>query len=71
MKVKAKTNTVKENLVTGSRNTMAMMRGVSCELASCTETKSADETKTINVNIDEAMVASTARSPDQNSTPSP
>src|SRR6516165_4479609 len=59
--VKAKTNAVNENLVTGSLNTIAMTRGVSCELASCTETMSAEETKTMNVNIDAAMVPSTAR----------
>src|SRR5438477_12212576 len=53
-------NTTKEILVTGSRNTMAMMRGVSCELASCTATNNADDTKTMNVNMEAAMVPSTA-----------
>ena len=38
MNVKVKTNTTNESLVTGSLNTMAMMRGLSWELASCTET---------------------------------
>ena len=59
--MKVKTNTVKENLVTGSLNTMAMMRGVSWALASCTATSRAEETKTMNVNIDAAKVPSTAR----------
>ena len=58
--VKVKTKTVNEDFVTGSLKTIAMMRGVSCELASCTATKSADETKTMNVNIEAAMVPSTA-----------
>ena len=40
---------------------MAMMRGVSWALASWTATNSADETKTMNVNIDAAIVPSTAR----------
>jgi hypothetical protein len=37
-----------------------MTRGVSCELASCTATKSADETNTIKVNIEEAIVPNAA-----------
>ena len=59
--VKVNTNTIKEALVMGSLNTMPMMRGVSCELASCTATSSAEETNTMNVNIEAAMVPSTAR----------
>ena len=59
--VKVKTNTVKETLVPRSLNTMAMIRGVSWALASCTATSNAEQTKTTNVNIDEAKVANTAR----------
>ncbi len=40
---------------------MAMIRGVSWALASCTATSNAEQTKTTNVNIDEAKVANTAR----------
>src|SRR6516165_11846257 len=58
--VKAKQNTTMENFMMGSLNTIAMTRGVSWELASCTATSSAEDTKTMNVNIDEAMVPSTA-----------
>ena len=61
MKVKAKTNTANENFVTGSLKTIAMMRGVSWALASWTATSSAEETNTMNVNIDEANVPSTVR----------
>ena len=60
-KVKVKVNTVKENLVTGSRKTMAMIRGVSWALASCTAINRAEQTKTMNVNIDEAIIPSTVR----------
>jgi hypothetical protein len=59
-KVNVKTNTTREIFVTRSLNTVAMIRGVSCELASWTITSSADETNTINVNIEDAMVPSTA-----------
>ena len=59
-KVNAKTKMTRANLVTGSRKTMAMMRGVSSELASCTATSNAEETKTMNVNIDAAIVPSKA-----------
>src|SRR5207245_11380434 len=59
--VKAKTSSVKENLITGSRKTRAMMRGVRAALASCTATKSAEQTKTMAVNSAEAMVPSTVR----------
>src|SRR5262249_16439249 len=59
-KVKVKTSIAKENLVIGSRKTRAMMRGVSAALASCTATRSAVQTNTMEVNSDEAMVASTA-----------
>src|SRR5277367_2203078 len=61
VKANVKTNSIDENLVTGSRNTMPIIRGVNCALASCTATKSAEHTNTINVNIDEASVPSTAR----------
>ena len=60
-KVKVKTNSVKENLVTGSRKTMAMMRGVSWALTSWTATSSAEQTKTMEVSMAEAKVPSTAR----------
>ena len=40
---------------------MAMMRGVSCALASCTATSNAEETNTMNVNIAEAMVPNSVR----------
>ena len=60
-KVNVNMNTVNENFVTGSRKTMAMMRGVSCVLASCTATSSAEETKTMNVNMADAIVPSTVR----------
>jgi hypothetical protein len=59
-KEEVKTNTTRATLVIGSRNTIAMMRGVSWELASCTATSSAEDTNTMNVNIDEAMVPRTA-----------
>ena len=61
MKVKVKTNAVNENFVTGSLKTIAMMRGVSWALASWTATSSAEETKTISVNMDEANAPSTVR----------
>src|SRR4051794_22672612 len=60
-KVNVNKNTVKEDLVTGSRKTRAMMRGVSAALASWTATSSAEQTKTMDVNSDDAMVPSTAR----------
>src|SRR5262249_52916047 len=60
-KVKVKTSSVKENFVTGSLNTRAMMRGVSAALASWTATSSAVQTKTMEVNSAEAIVPSTAR----------
>ena len=59
VKVKVKTKTTKETLVIGSLNTIAMMRGVSWELASWTDTKRAEETNTMKVNIEEAMVPRT------------
>jgi len=55
-----KTNIVKENFVTGSRNMMAITRGVSCALASCKAISKAEQTKTMKVNIDEAIISSTA-----------
>src|SRR3974377_1538915 len=57
--VKMKTNTVTENLVTGSLNTMAMIRGESWVLASCTAINRAEETKMMKVNIEEANVPNT------------
>src|SRR5262249_21077306 len=58
--VNVNTSSVKENFVTGSRKTMPMMRGVSAALASCTATRSAEQTKTMVVNSAEARVPSTA-----------
>ena len=60
-KVKANTNTIKAPLVMGSLYTMPMMRGVSCELASCIATNIAEETKTMKENIEAAIVPGTAR----------
>ena len=60
-KVKVNTNSVNESFVTGSRNTMAMIRGVSWALANCTAISRAEQTKTMNVNIDEAIIPRTAR----------
>src|SRR5262245_41885386 len=57
--VKVKTSSVNVNLVTGSRKTMPMMRGVSAALASCTATRSDEQMKTTVVNSEEARVAST------------
>src|SRR5262245_24319373 len=59
VKVKLKTNRVKEYLVIGSRKTRAMMRGVSAALASCTATSRAVQTKTMDVNSEEARVPNT------------
>ena len=59
--VNVKTNRVIASFVTRSRNTNAMIRGVSCALASCRAISSADETNTTNVNIDDARVISTVR----------
>ena len=53
--------TVSVDFITGSRNISPMMRGVSCELASCTATSRAEETKTMKVNSDEVIVVSTVR----------
>ena len=38
-----------------------MIRGVSCALASCTVTSMMEKTKTMNVSMDDASAASTAR----------
>src|SRR5947209_7647469 len=48
--VKVKTRSVNEDLVTGSRNTMPMIRGVRAALASWTATSSAEQIKTMVVN---------------------
>src|SRR5690349_10980351 len=45
-------NSVIDAFITGLRNTMPMIRGVSCELASCTATSNADDTNTTSVNMD-------------------
>ena len=55
------TNTVIDSLVMGSLKTKAIMRGVSWALANCTATSSADETKMIKVNMDDARVARNPR----------
>ncbi len=60
-KVKVNTNSVNDPFVTGSRKTKAMTRGVSWALASWTATSSAEETNTTKVNMDAAIVPSTAR----------
>ena len=60
-KVKVNTNTVNEIFVTGSRNTRAMIRGVSWVLASCTAISKAEHTNTMKLNIDEAIISSTVR----------
>ncbi len=59
--VKENTKTVNENLVTGSRKTKAMIRGVSWALASCTAINKAEQTKMMKVNIEEAIIPNTVR----------
>src|SRR5262249_25527871 len=61
LKVKLKTKTASENLVTGSRNIVAMTRGVSWALANCTTSKSDEQTKTKKGNIAPANIPNTAR----------
>src|SRR5262245_25573571 len=53
------TNTMSDHLVTGSRKTKPIIRGVSCELASWTATSKAEETNTMKVNMDDAKVPKT------------
>ena len=54
VKEKVKTNSVKESFVNRFCNTRPITRGVSCALASCTVIRSAEQTKTMSVNIAEA-----------------
>src|SRR5262249_10557042 len=60
VKVKVNIKSVIDTFITGFLNTIAMIRGVSWELASCTATSKADDTNTTSVNIDAAIVASRA-----------
>ena len=43
------------------RKKLAMIRGVSCALASCTVTSMIERTKTMNVSMDATSAARTAR----------
>src|SRR5208283_2425242 len=56
-----KTNNAKLSFVTESANSMPMMRGVSCALASCRTRRSDEQTKTMKVKVAPASVPSTAR----------
>jgi uncharacterized protein YgiM (DUF1202 family) len=60
-KVKTKVKRAREYFVSGLVKTRAMMRGVSWALANWKATSKAEERKTMNVNIDEAIVPSTVR----------
>ena len=50
-------------LTQGIANTIAMIRGVNCPLASCTTMSVAERTKTMNVSIDPVSAPRTARAP--------
>src|SRR5215212_5346479 len=60
-KVKVKVKSASAIFLKGSRYTTAMMRGVNCALASCTATSTAEQTRAISVNMDEATMLMTSR----------
>src|SRR5215831_17104383 len=60
-RVKVYTKIVSDSFVTGSLKTNAIMRGVSCPLASCTATSRVEERNTMKVSIDPARIPMTVR----------